>query len=114
MSRNSKVIGYFGYSSPTNVICTGESHACVIAGSEEYLRDYINEITPVGHSKVSIKKTRFGEILKGLYLGAAYAFDVESYTRFYPLARQEGLPVKEADFNNKDGNNRFFTVQLGS
>ena len=111
--RDSKVIGYFAYSSPTEIICTGT--ACVIAGSYKTMRDYIDEVDPTGHKGNTIKKTRFGEILSGLTLGAAYAFDEESYGRFYPLARQEGLPVEEGDFEKQRANNfRFFTVQLMS
>ena len=111
--RDSKVIGYFSYSSPTEIVCTG--NACVISGSNKAMRDYIDEVDPTGQKGNTIKKTRFGEILRGLKLGAAYAFDEESYGRFYPLARQEGLPVEEADFEKQRANNfRFFTVQLKS
>ena len=111
--RDSKVIGYFSYSSPTEIVCTG--NACVISGSNKSMRDYIDEIDPTGQKGNTIKKTRFGEILRGLKLGAAYAFDEESYGRFYPLARKEGLPVEEADFEKQRSKNfRFFTVQLKS
>lgn len=58
---------------------------------------------------------RFGEIMRGLQLGAAYAFDKESYGRFYPLARKEGLPVAEGDFKEQKSKDFwFFTVQLRS
>lgn len=109
--RHTKVIGYFAYASPAEVVCTGE--ACVITGSESAMQEYIDEIDPEGRKKNTIKKTRFGEILKGLQLGAAYAFDEESYSRFYPLAKQEGLDVAEADFKKQKSKGwRFFTVQL--
>jgi len=109
--RHTKVIGYFAYASPTEVVCTDE--ACVITGSEEAMKDCIIEIDPDGRKKNTIKKTRFGEILKGLQLGAAYAFDEESFSRFYPLAKQEGLDVAEADFKKQKSEGwRFFTVQL--
>ena len=112
-NRDSKVIGYFSYSSPTEIVCTGD--ACVISGSEKIMSSYINEIDPTGQKKRTIKKTRFGEILRGLKLGAAYAFDEESYGRFYPLALEEGLAVEKADFEKMRSNNlRFFTVQLKS
>ncbi len=42
--RYSKVIGYFAYASPTEVVCTGK--ACVISGSQRAMRDYIAEIDP--------------------------------------------------------------------
>lgn len=111
--RYSKVIGYFAYASPTEIVCTGK--ACVISGSQRAMRYYIAEIDPEGWKKNTIKKTRFGEIMRGLQLGAAYAFDKESYGRFYPLARKEGLPVAEGDFKEQKSKGfRFFTVQLRS
>jgi len=109
--RDTKVIGYFAYSAPTQLVCTG--HACVIAGSEAAMRRHLGEVDPGGRISHTIRKTRFGEILRGLRLGAAYAFDSESYGRFYPLARMAQLDVKEADFEaaNRRGD-KFFTVQL--
>ncbi len=91
MDRDSKVIGYFAYAPSAEVICTGD--ACVIAGSYSAMKEYIFEVDPDGQGSDKIKKTRFGEIVKGLRLGAAYAFDEESYGRFYPLAKQEGIYV---------------------
>ena len=38
-----------------------------------------------------VKKTRFGEIIKGLEKGGAYAFDRESYDKFFILAVRHGL-----------------------
>ena len=58
----------------------------------------------------TIRKTRFGEIMRGLSLGAAYAFDVESYGRFLPLGREVGLALSDADFSRRK--QRFFTVQI--
>ncbi|MFQ5824073.1 MAG: hypothetical protein ACE5JB_08465 [bacterium] len=112
MSDNySKVIGFFAYASRTEVVCTGK--ACVISGSEQAMKEYIKEIDPEGRKTRTIKKTRFGEILKGLELGAAYAFDEDSYARFYPLARKAGLDVQKADFPKKQSEGfRFFTVEL--
>jgi hypothetical protein len=46
-------------------------------------------------------------------MGGAYAFDEASYKVFYPLAREEGLAVAEADFSAKKRKGlRFFTVAL--
>jgi len=64
-------------------------------------------------SPMRVVCTDFGEIMQGLELGAAYAFDKESYARFYPLALEAGLPVAAADFEAqrlKGGG--FFTVRL--
>ncbi len=109
--RNRKVIGYFAFASPTEVVCTG--NACVITGSVRTMKAFVKEIDPEGLQKRTIKKTFFGEILSGLKLGAAYAFDEESYKKFYPLARKEGLNVAEGNFEEmKSKDFRFFTVQL--
>jgi len=32
-------------------------------------------------------------------LGASYAFDEQSYTRFYPLANRVGFNLKKEDFS---------------
>ncbi|MEA2095432.1 MAG: hypothetical protein U9P73_01895 [Candidatus Cloacimonadota bacterium] len=114
--RNRKVIGYFAFASPTDVVCTGDrGDACVISGSARSMKAFLTEIDPHGQKGHTVKKTRFGEILRGLKLGAAYGFDKESYEKFYPLARKEALPVEEADFDEmKDKGFRFFTVQLKS
>lgn len=45
-------------------------------------------------------------------LGARYAFDKESYSRFYPLGIKNKLMLAEADFNEEEGK-KFFTVQIG-
>jgi len=96
---NTKVIGFFAYASPSEVVCT-DGAACVIAGSQKT-------------RKHTIKKTRFGEIIQGMQLGAAYAFDKDAYNRFYPLARQIELNIQPADFKkNKLKGMRFFTVQI--
>lgn len=74
---------------------------------------YLTEMGAGGSSQHTVRKTRFQEILQGLSLGAAYAFDEESYGRFYPLAREEGLPVVAADFAAaRARGERYVTVQL--
>ena len=103
-----KVIGYFAYLSSGEVVCTGS--ACVISGSESAMRQYIAELHPEGSDRHTVRKTRFGEIVQGLRLGAAYAFDEESYGRFLPLGRQEGLALAEGDFERRQ--ERFFVVAL--
>ena len=40
---------------------------------------------------MKICKMRFGEIYDGLKTGAVYAFDRQSYSRFYSLARRAGI-----------------------
>lgn len=61
-------------------------------------------------AKYTVRKTRFGEIMRGLSLGAAYAFDEGSYGRFLPLGRVAGLALADADFSRRK--ERFFTVRI--
>ncbi len=110
--RDTKVIGFFAYASPSEVVCT-DGAACVITGSQKSMEAYLKELDPQNIRKHTIKKTRFGEILQGMQLGAAYAFDEDAYKRFYPLAREVGLDVQPADFKRKKLEGlRFFTVQI--
>ncbi len=80
------------------------------------MKGFLKEIDPHGQQRHTVKKTRCGEILRGLQLGAAYAFDEASYQKFYPLARDEGLlvsDVSESEFHDMQSKEvRFFTVQL--
>jgi len=110
--RDTRVIGYFAYLSPDRVVCT-DVDACVVAGSSTAMEEYLAEGNPHDAATATVRKTRFGEILRGLELGAAYAFDRESYARFYPLALEAGLPVEAADFErHREEGRRFFTVRL--
>lgn len=107
----SKVIGYFA-SRGDEVVCTGAA-ACLIAGSAEAMTRHLQEVGAGGGRTDTVRKTRFGEILRGLARGGAYAFDEQSYARFYPLARAQGLPVQEADFASAQARgDRYLTVQL--
>jgi hypothetical protein len=110
--RDSQVIGYFAYLSPTQVVCT-DVDACLVSGSSGAMEEYVAELHPHRNAAATVRKTRFGEILRGLELGAAYAFDKESYSKFYPLALEAGIPVAAADFaGQRASGNRFFTVRL--
>ena len=93
-----KVIGYFAYEPGGKVVCDGDS--CVIAGSDEKMKSYIAEFGKSAKT-VTIKKTRFGEIKRGMELGGAYSFDEESYSRFHPLARKAGINAGPEDFSEQ-------------
>ncbi len=109
--RDSKIIGYFAYTSPGNAVCT-DVDACVIAGSARAMEDHLSNDPEMGGERVVVKKTRFGEILQGLHAGAAYGFDEEAYARFLPLAREEGIPVAEWDVEGqRTSGGKFFTVR---
>ena len=92
-----KVIGYFAYASKTEVFCDGD--ACVIIGSDADLRTYMSDLGIVDGISPTVKKTRFGEIMRGMSVGAAYAFDETAYNRFYPLARREGYDLGPENFS---------------
>jgi hypothetical protein len=112
MTHSNTVIGFFAYRSRAEVVCVNVD-ACLIAGSEEAMRTYLDELGGSGSTRPTIRKTRFGEIIQGMRLGASYAFDEAAYARFYPLARDIGLPVSVADFSRaKAAGDRFFTVQI--
>ena len=108
--EDSKVIGYFAYASPIEALCDGD--ACVIAGSEADLRTYVSDLGPGAITRFTLKKTRFGEIIRGIRLGAAYAFDETAYNRFYPLAQREGLDLKQEDFYPTPTGRHFVRVQF--
>jgi hypothetical protein len=110
-SSHSKVIGFFAYRSRDEVVCV-EHDACLIAGSEEAMRQYVREFAGRTSALFTIRKTRFGEILDGIRIGAAYGFDEESYSRFLPLARAAGLQAADADFKKAHAQGlRFFTFR---
>lgn len=106
--RHSRVIGYFAYAPPNAVVCTGK--ACLVAGSETTMGDYIKESMPDSWQRNVIKKVRFGEVLHGMALGGAYAFDEEAYSRYYVLAREEGIPAWEADFEEAHARGQRFLM----
>lgn len=107
---NHKVIGYFAYASPTQVVCDGD--ACVIAGSKAKMEEYILNSIKKSAGDHTIKKTRFAEIMRGIEFGAAYCFDEESYSRFYPLAKKAGVDIGPQDFLQKGpGGFHFVRVQ---
>jgi hypothetical protein len=90
---STKVIGYFAYTRDKGAVCEGDS--CVIAGSRQAMEGYVKKLAESPPRGLTIKKTRFGEIMTGLQHGAPYSFDDEAYKRFLPLARQEGLDLQE-------------------
>jgi hypothetical protein len=110
MSPNidTKVIGYFAKLSPTEVVCEGD--ACVIAGSEEEMKNYLKSISANALKQAVIRKTRFSEIMNGIKLGAPYAFDEQAYDRFYPLANKIGFNLKKEDFSIPTETGRHFVV----
>jgi hypothetical protein len=109
MERGVATIGYFAATNRGDVVCDGP--ACIIAGSYKTMKDYLAKSKTRPPGKIKIIKTRFGEILAGMRMGAAYSFDAESYGRFLPLAREEGMNFDDVDFTpDKAGDVRFLTI----
>lgn len=109
--RDSKVIGYYALSAARQMICSGD--AALVAGSEVSARKFVEGFDPALARDCTVHKIRFGEMLPGLNRGAPYAFDEVSYSRFYPVASEAGLPVAEADFAAAQARgHRFLTFQL--
>ena len=92
----STVVGYYALASNESIVGTGS--AALVTGSEVSVRRFVQEFDPITARDCTIHKIRFGEIVGGLNRGVPYAFDEESYARFYPLAIEVRLPVVEADF----------------
>ena len=112
MEKDSKVIGFVAQKSGTvNLICDGDS--AIVAGSEKKMRDYVENmekrLTKPGYE---IKKARYGHILKCLKLGASYSFDEESYSRFYPLAKDENKKVIEFGKDSNEATHKAGTHLL--
>jgi hypothetical protein len=106
---DAKVIGHFAHL-PNDVLCDGD--ACIIAGSELALRNYLSEMAPGEVGRYILKKTRFGEIMRGMHRGGAYAFDETAYSRFYPLAKCEAVTTGSEDRLPTRVKNRFVRVTL--
>ena len=106
LNDHTRVIGYFAYASPTHVVCDGD--ACIVAGSEARMKRYLEAAESSSQSDTRIKKTRLGEILNGLELGGAYAFDEEAFNRFQPLAEKAGLARAPQDFSGPTPTGRHF------
>jgi hypothetical protein len=104
-----KIIGYFAVHSSQEILCDG--YKCIIAGSQSALHKYIKSSHGTG-SEYQIRKTRLGEILEGISLGGAYAFDKESYSVFYPLANQHGFNLKNEAFPLTESGKHFVVVKI--
>lgn len=105
--EHSKVIGFIAYVTKTSPVCFED--ALLIAESEQSMLDFVKGIEPNPEKQVTIRKYRFEDILAGLQRGNAFAFNRESYGRFYPVAKAAGIPVENVNFDEmeKMGNHLF-------
>jgi hypothetical protein len=94
-----KVVGFFAIRTGTpNILCDGD--ACVIGGSKTQLQNYIQQQNTENPADYTIKKTTYAEIRRGMKMGGAYAFDLESYGRFRQLAMLDGENMTEFNSGN--------------
>ena len=91
--NNKKVIGYIASYSRTEVLFVGD--ACLVMSSEKKLQHHISKNAPERKAIATLKKIRFGDIIRALDYGEKIVFDEESYNRFYPLAKQIGFPIED-------------------
>lgn len=111
VSHYREKIGYLANVPPSKVVCV--DNACLVTGSSEAMRQFVATVDPDLKNSVKILKTSFGDVLRALHGGGAYAFDKQAYSRFYPLARREGLDVKDVDFEDiKKQGFSFVTVRI--
>ena len=96
------------YTTPTSVARAGK--ACLVAGSEAAMLEYLKEYMPDSWNRNDIRKIRFGEIMRGMELGGSYAFDKESYGRYYVQVHKVGLTTMEADFDEANANGHKFLM----
>jgi hypothetical protein len=97
MSSIRTLIGYIAQASRYELLCDGD--ACLVVGSKPKLKAYLASNVQTRDVGYALKKAWFDDILTGLRMEAAYAFDEEAYYRFYPLAQRAGLTVGPEDFS---------------
>lgn len=97
MSSTRTLIGYIAQASPYDVLC--DRDACVVMGSRLEFKSHMANNPQIRNTDYVLKKAWFEDILAGLRMGAAYAFDEEAYRLFYPLAQRAGLAVGPEDFS---------------
>ena len=98
--EETKVLGFIAVvPGSINVLCDGDS--CIVMGSEKSMKQYI-EMSATTNPGIGyrITKARYGHVLKAMKMGGVYSFDRESFSRFCPLAREDGIDV--VDFTPKD------------
>jgi len=98
-----KVIGYIASYSRTQVLFVRD--ACLVMGSEKKLLQHISKNVPERKANATLKKNRFGEIVRSMSYGEKIIFDEEAFNRFYTLGKQIGLPIADpsSEKNGKSG-----------
>jgi hypothetical protein len=96
MSIEKSIIGYFAFTRNGHVACDGT--ACLVAGSYKSMKHFLAKSHPLQAANHKILKTTYGEIRTGMKMGAAYAFDAQSYARLKTLAHADGIDLPDANF----------------
>ena len=107
LGSGSRVLGVYAHAAPDEVLRFEE--ACLIAGSRERLRAYLQSRPQLRNVALVISKIRFADVHAGLDAGASYAFDKEAFERFAPLARDAGIDVAETFPEPTDRENEAFS-----
>lgn len=96
VDRDSKVLGYVAFGpGRLSVLCFDED-ACIIVGSAERMRHYIiNTPSALSLDSYTISKARYGIVRQAMAVGALYAFDLEAFERFRPLAALDGHDLSD-------------------
>ena len=61
----------------------------------------------------TLKKIRFGNIIRAIDYDEKIVFDEESYKRFYPLAKQIGLPMENPPSDKIEKSDSIFFLLSG-
>lgn len=96
-----KIVGYVALHPSLTMYC--DNSACIVAGTQSALNKYLKSDFP----EVSVfekRKTKFYEVIEGMEMGGAYAFDKESFKIFKRLAKQLNLNlVGNSGLSSKEG-----------
>ena len=109
---DTRVVGVYAYATAGQVF--RHQDACVVAGSEALMRGYIATFSTELSASLVVSKIRFGDIEQGLNDGAGYAFDRESYARFYSLARRAGFDDLDGFSAGSDDQFHFIKIKMDS
>ena len=113
--RDTKVLGVVAnVANKQTMLCSGNS--CIVAESEQKIKEYIKRQLGDNQANFQFSKVRYGQILKDLKLGGSYSFDFGAYSKFYPLAIQDGLNLVPLESNKPavpgDTFVEYFKVEL--
>jgi len=82
-----KVIGYIASYSRTQVLFVRD--ACLVMGSEKKMQHHISKNVPERKANATLKKIRFGDIVRSMSYGEKIVFDEEAFNRFYTISEIE-------------------------